>query len=269
MEGTIATRAGPSYVVPKRDWGGASAKAGTSALYRAPAREWAGLVQIVHGQSRQHSVVCVQAVVDEIIVPTTENDRRDLRKYGGIQDGNRQSVASESSAREAHSSHVRAGTQRARRRPGDSGDVLQPSLAPYDVGPGRDGHRDDVDSLERERQGNSAPRHESVAYGVRASRARRARRTSRACRSGGTCSSSCPWCSRRAWSTGCPGHSLRGKLQPEEVRRRRLRIGVRYEREPERTCIRYSVIRVVSECAPPCATVVDPRSQDLPIRVCG
>jgi len=64
------------------------AKAGASALYRAPTREWAGLVQIVHGQSRQHSVVCVQAVVDEIIVPTTENDRRGLRKYGGILDGN-------------------------------------------------------------------------------------------------------------------------------------------------------------------------------------
>src|SRR5260370_39772610 len=93
MEGRIATRAGPSYVVPKRDWGGASAKAGTSALYRAPTREWAGLVQIVHGQGSQDAVVCRDAPVVEIVMPANQHDGRGWSKCGGILDGSRHPVA--------------------------------------------------------------------------------------------------------------------------------------------------------------------------------
>ena len=244
-------------------------------MYRAPTPHLAWSVDIVHGQGSQHAVVCIQSVIDEIIVPATQNDRGGLRKCGGILDGNRHSVASKLVRGEkTDSSYVRTCTERARRRPGDGVDVQKPGLAPYDVEPGRDGYRNDVDVgyRGRERHGNSTPRHVSVAYAARAWRAVRAGRASRARRplwSGGTCSSSCPRSSGRPWQARWPHRSLRSKLQPEEIGRRGLRIGVRYECKPERTCIRYSVIGVVSQCALPRTTVVDPLSQDLPTRVCG
>src|SRR3989441_10715019 len=147
-------------------------------MYRAPTQDSACSVENVDGQGSQHGVVCVQAVVGEIVVPATESDRGGLRKSGGILDGNRHFVASQgASAQKSRSGYVRAGTERARRRPEDSVDVLKPGLAPNNVEAGRDGHRNDVDSLERDRQGNGTPRHVSGACArVRTASGWRARR---------------------------------------------------------------------------------------------
>ncbi len=212
MEGTIATRAGPSYVVPKRDWGGASAKAGTSALYRAPTREWAGLVQIVHGQGSQDAVVCRDAPVVEIVMPANQHDGRGLCKCGGILDGNRHSVAAKLvSGEKTDSGCVRASTERAGRRPGESVEVHKPGLAPYNVEAGWYGQRNDVGSLVCEHRGNRTPRYVSVADATRACRTGRACGTSwtgwasRARRplwSGCASSSGRPCCPRHPWRTG-------------------------------------------------------------------
>src|SRR6266700_2986999 len=162
---------------------------GTSCIV-PPMRDSAGSVDIVHGQCSQHAVVCIQGAVDEIIVPASQNDRGGLRKCGGILDGNRHSVASQLvHGEKTDSSYVRAGTERARRLSGDTVDVQKPGLAPYDVEPGRDGHRNDVGShgcRGPEGQGASTSRDVSVAYAARAGRASGAGR---------------PWVALGAWRT--------------------------------------------------------------------
>src|SRR6266581_6106700 len=184
---------------------------GTSCIV-PPMRDSAGSVDIVHGQCSQHAVVCIQGAVDEIIVPASQNDRGGLRKCGGILDGNRHSVASKLvHGEKTDSSYVRASTERARRLSGDIVDVQKPGLAPDDVEPGRDGHRNDVGSQGcrgSEGHGANTSRHVSAAYAARAGRAGRTGSASRSCISscplwtgsaGGACGSRYPRCSRRAW----------------------------------------------------------------------
>ncbi len=119
--------------------------------YRAFARDLGGSVESVYGQGGQHGVVCGRAAVGEIVVSAAQVDRSSLRKCGGILDGNRHFVASHgASAQKSHSGYIRARTERARSGPGESVEVLQPGLAPNNVGSGRDCHRNEVNSRGRE-----------------------------------------------------------------------------------------------------------------------
>src|SRR6266704_203098 len=204
----------------------ARSRPGRDKLYRAPRRNSAGSVDIVHGQCSQHGVVCIQGAVDQIIVPASQNDRGGLRKIGGILDGNRHSVASQLvHGEKTDSSYVRASTERARRLSGDIVDVQKPGLAPDDVEPGRDGHRNDVGSQGcrgPEGHGASTSRHVSAAYAARAGRAGRTGSASRSgvsrrpgcsgspscsrspsgtCRAGRTSGAGRPWVALGAWRT--------------------------------------------------------------------
>src|SRR5258706_8131008 len=135
-----------------------------------------------------------------MVVPAIQVDRGSSRNGGKLLEGNRHFVASHgASAQKNDSGYVRARTERARSRPGEIVEVLQPGLAPNDVGPGRDSHRNDVNSRGREHRGNGTPRHISVACAVRAWRAGRACRTSRTRGASGT---------RRTLRSGGSGSSL-------------------------------------------------------------